>query len=73
MMEAFSKKQLQILAFPKTDYDALICDGSIRAGKTSVMSVAFVIWAMLNFNCMNFGICSKTIRTAERNIRRAGR
>lgn len=68
MMEAFSKKQLQILAFPKTDYDALICDGSIRAGKTSVMSVAFIIWAMLNFNCMNFGICSKTIRTAERNI-----
>lgn len=68
MTEAFSKKQLQILAFPKTDYDALICDGSIRAGKTSVMSVAFIIWAMLNFNNENFGICSKTIRTAERNI-----
>lgn len=67
-MEAFSKKQLQILAFPKSDYDAIICDGSIRAGKTSVMSVAFIIWAMLNFNHMNFGICSKTIGTAERNI-----
>ncbi len=68
MIQAFSKKQLQILAFPKTDYDAIICDGSIRAGKTSVMSVAFVIWAMQNFNHQSFGICSKTIGTAERNI-----
>lgn len=68
MTTAFSKKQLQILAFPKSDYDALICDGSIRAGKTSVMSVSFILWGMQNFNGKNFGICSKTIRTAERNI-----
>ena len=67
-MKAFSRKQLQILAFPKTDYDAIICDGSIRAGKTSVMSVAFIIWAMQSFNHQSFGICSKTIGTAERNI-----
>jgi len=66
--DLFSKKQLQILAFPKTDYDALICDGSIRAGKSSVMSVGFVLWAMQNFNGKNFGICSKTIGTAQRNI-----
>lgn len=64
----FSKKQLQILAFPKSKYDALICDGSIRAGKTSVMSVAFVLWAMQNFSGQNFGVCSKTIKTAQRNI-----
>lgn len=64
----FSRKQLQILAFPKTDYDALICDGAIRAGKTSIMSVSFLLWAMSGFNGRNFGICSKTIRTAERNI-----
>lgn len=68
MMKAFSRKQFQILAFPKTDYDAIICDGSIRAGKTSVMSVAFIIWAMQSFNHQSFGICSKTIGTAERNI-----
>lgn len=68
MIQAFSKKQLQILAFPRTDYDAIICDGSIRAGKTSVMSVGFVIWAMQEFNHQAFGICSKTIGTAERNI-----
>lgn len=64
----FSRKQLEILAFPKTAYDALICDGAIRAGKTSIMSVSFVLWAMSQFNGRNFGICSKTIRTAERNI-----
>lgn len=67
-MQGFSTKQLQILAFPRSDYDALICDGSIRAGKTSVMSVAFALWAMGSFSGKNFGICSKTIRTAERNI-----
>lgn len=66
--QPFSKKQLQILAFPKTNYDALICDGSIRAGKTSVMSVAFIIDSMQRFNNEYFGICSKTIGTAERNI-----
>ena len=64
----FSNKQLQILAFPQTSYDALICDGAIRAGKTSIMSVAFLLWAMREFNGKNFAICSKTIRTAERNI-----
>ena len=65
---AFSQKQLQILSFPNSSYDALICDGSIRAGKTSIMSVAFIMWAMREFNGMNLGICSKTIGTAERNI-----
>lgn len=68
MAQAFSKKQLQILAFPKTDYDAIICDGSVRAGKSSVMSVAFIIWAMQTYNHQFLGIGSKTIGTAERNI-----
>lgn len=63
-----SKKQLQILAFPNTNYDALICDGSIRAGKSSVMSVAFLTWAMRDFNGRNFAICSKTKTTALRNV-----
>ena len=31
---AFSKKQLEILLFPKTKYTALVCDGAIRSGKT---------------------------------------
>lgn len=68
MFSKLSKKQLQILAFPNSDYDALICDGSIRAGKSSVMSVAFLFWAMRDFDKRNFAICSKTSITASRNV-----
>lgn len=64
----FSRKQLQILAFPNTDYDALICDGAIRSGKSSVMSTAFIVWAMRDFNGYNFAICGKTVQTAVKNI-----
>jgi len=65
---SFSRKQMQILAFPNSDYTALICDGSVRAGKTSVMSVAFVLWAMRDFDRCNFAICSKTVQTAIKNV-----
>lgn len=45
-----SEKQRQILRFPYMNYDALICDGAVRSGKTSVMSLSFFLWAMGNFN-----------------------
>lgn len=64
----FSRKQLQILAFPNSKYTALICDGAIRTGKTSIMAVSFLTWAMRDFNGVNFGICSKTLQTADRNV-----
>ena len=32
-----SPKQKKILAFPYSSYDALICDGAVRSGKTSIM------------------------------------
>lgn len=64
----FSEKQLRILAFPNSRFDALICDGAVRSGKTSVMSTAFVLWAMRDFNKCNFGICSKTVQTAIKNV-----
>lgn len=64
----FSKKQLQILAFPNSKYTALICDGAVRSGKTSIMSIAFVIWAMRDFNGRNFAICGKSVKSAVRNI-----
>ena len=40
----FSEKQREILRFPYRDYDALICDGAVRSGKTSVMSLSFFLW-----------------------------
>lgn len=64
----FSEKQLKILAFPYTGYDALICDGAVRSGKTSVMSLSFVRWAMENFDGCAFAFCSKSVGAAERNI-----
>jgi PBSX family phage terminase large subunit len=48
----------------------IIADGAIRTGKTVCMTAAFVIWAMRGFSGANFGICGKTIRSAERNILR---
>lgn len=65
---AISRKQLQILAFPYTNYDALICDGAIRSGKTSFMMISFVRDAMRRFNHQRFGICGKTVDSTVKNI-----
>ena len=63
-----SDKQKKILAFPYSQYDALICDGAVRSGKTSIMMWAFVKWAMENFSGQRFGICGKTVDSASKNI-----
>ena len=63
-----SKKQKKILAFKYSDYDALICDGAVRSGKTSLMVVSFVDWAMQNFSGQRFGICGKTVSSATENM-----
>ena len=64
----FSEKQLKIMAFPYTGYDALICDGAVRSGKTSVMSLSFFLWAMGRFNGCTFALCGKSVGAVERNI-----
>lgn len=51
-----------------TDYDGIICDGSIRSGKTVAMTVGFVMWAMTNFDGQNFALCGKTIESLRRNV-----
>ena len=63
-----SDKQKKILAFPYSQYDAIICDGAVRSGKTSIMMWAFVRWAMDNFSGQRFGICGKTVDSATKNI-----
>lgn len=50
------------------DYDGIICDGSIRSGKTVAMTVGFVMWAMTNFEGQNFALCGKTIESLRRNV-----
>lgn len=69
----FSKKQLQVLTWwmpesPVHDKDGIICDGSVRAGKTIVMSFSYVLWAMENFNFQNFIMAGKTIGAFRRNV-----
>lgn len=63
-----SNKQKKILAFPYSRYDALICDGAVRSGKTSIIMWAFIEWAMREFNGQRFGICGKTVDSATKNI-----
>lgn len=63
-----SSKQRKILAFPHTKYDALICDGAIRSGKTSIMTVAFVDDAMRRYKNQRFGICGATVDSAIKNV-----
>jgi PBSX family phage terminase large subunit len=69
----FSKKQMKVLTWwmpdsPVKDKDAIIADGSVRAGKTLIMSLSFIIWAMETFNFCNFGMAGKTIGSFRRNV-----
>lgn len=50
------------------DYEGVIADGSIRAGKTLAMSVGFVSWAMHSFGNCNFAICGKTVTSCKKNV-----
>lgn len=69
-IKTFSPKQAEILKFAYNDEETLICDGAVRSGKTIVMSLSFVLWAMTTFDRCNFAICGKTVSNAERNILR---
>lgn len=69
----FSSKQKKILTWwtpnsPHKDKDAIIADGAVRSGKTIIMSLSFLIWAMDTFNGANFGMAGKTIGSFKRNV-----
>lgn len=69
----FSKKQNQVLTWwmfgsPHAGKDAIICDGSVRAGKTVVMSLSYIMWAMETFNGELLGMSGKTIGALRRNV-----
>lgn len=53
---------------PVKDKTGIICDGSIRSGKTLCVSSSFIDWSMSSFNNKNFALCGKTIGTFRRNI-----
>ncbi len=69
----FSEKQLKVLTWWcknsfYRDYDAIICDGAVRSGKTFCMSISFISWVMSKFSNMSFAMCGKTIRSLKRNV-----
>lgn len=69
----FSRKQKMVLEWwmpgsPYADKDGIVCDGSIRSGKTTVMSLSFVMWAMETFDGQNLALCGKTIQSLRRNV-----
>lgn len=68
----FSKKQLKAMLWwnmkDSCNFDAIIADGAVRSGKTFSMSLGFIFWSMKSFDKSSFGICSKTIKSARRNV-----
>lgn len=70
--QKFSKRQNLTLTWwnrPRfRGYDGIICDGSIRSGKTVAMTNGFLLWSMSNFNGQSFAICGKTIESLRRNV-----
>lgn len=71
MYSKFSPKQLNSMlwwAERGKVYDALICDGSVRSGKTMSMTIGFVLWSCRTFNGESFALCGKTIASLRRNV-----
>ena len=69
----FSRKQLTVLTWwcdgsRYQGYDAIICDGAVRSGKTLCMSISFIFWAFWKFQNADFAICGKTVTSLKRNI-----
>ncbi len=69
----FSKKQMMVFTWWNQNskyrkYDAVICDGAVRSGKTFCMSLSFVLWAFSRFDGHSFGMCGKTIKSLRRNL-----
>ena len=68
----FSKKQLLAVNWwhmPQyRKYDAVICDGAVRSGKTTALSLGFVIWASTCFQGQSFAVCGRTVTALRRNV-----
>ena len=70
---AFSEKQRQVLTWwvpgnKNAGYEAIVCDGAVRSGKTLAMGLSFFLWASVCFDGQRFGVCGKTIASLRRNV-----
>lgn len=48
--------------------DGILCDGSVRSGKTLSMALGFVLWSLERFDRQRFALCGKTIESLRRNV-----
>ena len=49
-------------------YEAIVCDGAVRSGKTLAMGLGFFLWAASSFQGQRFALCGKTIGALRRNV-----
>ena len=57
----FSRKQWRVLKWwtpgsPDAGYDAILCDGAVRSGKTLCTGLSFLYWAMSGFHQKSFAL-----------------
>lgn len=69
----FSAKQRRVLTWwrpgsPDRGYQAILCEGAVRSGKTLCTGLSFFCWAMSEFENRNFALCGKTIQSVRRNL-----
>ncbi len=73
MGPVFSPKQKRLMTWwmpgnPDSIYEAIVCDGAVRSGKTLAMGLSFFLWASTCFRGQKFGVCGKTIASLRRNV-----
>ena len=69
----FSPKQRRAMAWwlpdsPDQGFEAIVCDGAVRSGKTLAMGLGFFLWAQASFHGRRFALCGKTIGALRRNV-----
>lgn len=69
----YSPKQRMVLSWWRTPgvrerYDAVICDGAVRSGKTYCTALSFLLWALCRQPGQNVALCGKTILSLRRNL-----
>ena len=72
-MRFSAKKQRRVLTWWRPDspdavFEAIICDGAVRSGKTLCMGLSFFLWASACYSSARFGLCGKTIASLRRNV-----
>ena len=71
--QQFSAKQRRVLSWwlpggRDAGFEAIVCDGAVRSGKTLAMGLSFFLWGMSCFDGKKFGVCGKTIASLRRNV-----